>query len=85
MKCKHCFHWTEIGEECCECFHLVKHPPIYKNIKAIERVRELHKEVEVFYRGEIILGCEYCFKASKYFREIFEYPCETIKALDGDK
>lgn len=54
-------------------------------LESIERVRELHKEVEVFYRGEIILGCEYCFKASKYFREIFEYPCETIKALDGDK
>lgn len=54
-------------------------------LESIERVRELHKEVEVFYRKETILGCEYCFKASKYFREIFEYPCETIKALDGDK
>ena len=54
-------------------------------LESIERVRELHKEVEVFYRGETILGCEYCFKASKYVREIFEYPCETIKELNGDK
>ena len=51
----------------------------------IDIIRELHKEVKVFYRGETILGCDYCFKAYKYVREIFEYPCETIKALDGDK
>jgi hypothetical protein len=55
------------------------------NYAAIKRVRKIHKEVKVFYRGEIILGCKHCFKASKYVREIFEYPCETIKALDGDK
>ncbi len=84
MKCRHCFHWTEAGEECCECAHLVGHQP-NRVEKAIERIRELHKEVKVFYRGEIILGCEYCFKAYKYVREIFEYPCETVKALDGDK
>ena len=84
MKCKHCFHWTELGEECCECSHLVKHPPMNKSIKAIARVRELHYPVN---DG----GCsdpeccspsdseDFCIVCGDY-----GYPCETIKILDGE-
>lgn len=79
MNCRHCFHWTEAGEECCECFHLVKHPPIDKNIKAIERVRELH------YR-EIDTSDYHCAECSDTeYGHYIDYPCNTIKALDGEQ
>lgn len=50
------------------------------NYAAIQRVRELHKEDNTGY-------CELCTAiatpdGSDY---LSKYPCETIKALDGDK
>jgi hypothetical protein len=75
MTCKHCFHWTEAGEKCCDCGHLIEHQPN----QAIERVRELHKEDNTGY-------CELCTAiatpdGSDY---LSKYPCPTIKALDGE-
>lgn len=50
--------------------------------KAIERVRELHKPQETMvkpYQVEII--CRWCSSDPKYV----VYPCQTIKALDGEQ
>jgi len=42
--------------------------------KAVERVRELHKSVQLDL--EWGFHCEYCDQ---------DYPCGTIKALDGEQ
>lgn len=47
--------------------------------EAIQRVRELHKPVDRL--GE--LACEACFIESDGMT--IEYPCPTIKALDGEQ
>lgn len=76
MDCKHCFHWDKASEtfnteieSCCDCGY-VKFPRLNNAELAIARVRELHIE-------DVSGYCEIC--------PDFEYPCNTIKALDGEK
>lgn len=84
MKCRHCFHWTEVGEECCECAHLVEHQQ-NRVEKAITRIRELHYPVNDGGCGDPECcspsdSVDFCIICNGY-----EYPCETIKILDGIK
>ena len=54
---------------------------------AIERVRELHKPV-TSYKGmdnDEIIGCYECEETGSGREYWVEYPCPTIKALDGEK
>lgn len=52
--------------DCCEAFR-----------DAIERVRELHKEINGY--------CAYCADIGSCCNpKDFEYPCPTIKAIDGE-
>jgi hypothetical protein len=78
MKCRHCFHWTEVGEECCECAHLVEHQP-NRVEKAIERIRELHHPFNPGSNCDCCVVEDECDVCGEY------YPCETIKILDGIK
>ena len=48
--------------------------------EAIQRVRELHKEFAGNISGELEL-CDICHDANG---EALNYPCPTIKALDGE-
>ena len=74
MTCKHCFHWTEAGEKCCDCGHLIEHQPN----QAIERVRNLHYKYDA--------GCSCCDSAQYECAHcLTDYPCPTIKALDGEQ
>lgn len=55
--------------------------------QAIERVRELHKPV-TSYKGmdnDEIIGCYECEETGSGREYWVEYPCPTIKALDGDQ
>ena len=47
---------------------------------AIQRVRELHREVPG--RSHKETTCEECYGDYTYYE--YTYPCPTIKALDGD-
>jgi hypothetical protein len=47
--------------------------------KSIERVRELHKPF-----GEENQWCDHCEVGQNSGYEWADYPCDTIKALDGD-
>lgn len=49
--------------------------------QAIERVRELHKPVA----GIGITECAVCVDDRMHWTESVEYPCPTIKALDGEQ
>lgn len=52
-----------------------------KRQQAIARVRELHKPDKY---GE----CKVCIKGWDIYEDIYtyiEYPCDTIKALDGEQ
>lgn len=51
-----------------------------KQFEAIERVRKLHKPVA----GIGITECAVCVDDRMYWVESVEYPCPTIKALDGE-
>jgi hypothetical protein len=55
----------------------------YKNAEAIQRVRELH---EPFDTSKSWLSPDYgiCCMACEANGMAVEYPCKTIKALDGD-
>lgn len=58
-----------------------------KNYGAIKRVRELHKPVKS-YKGKDhteIVGCYECEETGSGREYWVEYPCPTIKALDGEK
>lgn len=48
---------------------------------AIRRVRELHKPVA----GIGVTVCAVCVDDMMYWTEQVEYPCDTIKALDGEQ
>jgi len=54
--------------------------------EAIQRVRDLHKPIATQYStGQKYTGCAVC--GDEGWDESFyphEYPCDTIKALDGD-
>lgn len=50
-------------------------------LEAIKRVRELHKLEE--YDGESF--CSECITGWNFEYESASYPCDTIKALDGEK
>ena len=50
--------------------------------KAVERVRELHKPIEDAGRLGIYNICKHCSELAEI---AYKYPCETIKALDGEK
>jgi hypothetical protein len=54
---------------------------------SIERVRKLHVPHQTLqYRGgkELWLtGCEQCMETGSDYEYFVEYPCPTIKALDG--
>lgn len=47
---------------------------------AIQRVRELHREVE----GPGFTYCKHCDRIGGGIFGTCEWPCETIRALDGD-
>jgi hypothetical protein len=56
------------------------------SVKVIERIRELHKPVKS-YKGKDhteIVGCYECEETGSGREYYVEYPCPTIKALDGD-
>ncbi len=63
---------------------------IYKAVRdrqAIQRVRELHKPVKSW-KGidhTEIVGCYECEETGSGREYWVEYPCPTIKALDGEK
>lgn len=44
-----------------------------------QRIRELHKRVE----GIGVWECAVCVNDNLYLTEPVEYPCDTIKALEG--
>lgn len=49
--------------------------------QAVQRVRELHVPIDVnVYQLGIVPNCEYCYERSM---DDSEYPCSTIRALDG--
>lgn len=48
--------------------------------EAIERVRQLHQPIE---NGEWEPHCSHCREGVGYV-DFVDYPCPTIKALDGD-
>jgi hypothetical protein len=50
-----------------------------RSLMAIERVRELHKPF-----GENNEWCDHCEIGQNSGYEWADYPCPTIKALDGD-
>lgn len=47
---------------------------------AIERVRELHKPF-----GDKLQWCDHCEIGQNSGYEWADYPCDTIKALDGEQ
>jgi hypothetical protein len=56
--------------------------------EAIERVRELHKPIEeVNENGFVNIVCNGCFDEEPSTGQEFhhDYPCPTIKALDGEQ
>jgi hypothetical protein len=58
-----------------------------KHYLAIKRVRELHKPIEeINVNGFVNIVCNGCFDEEPSTGEQFhhDYPCPTIKALDGD-
>jgi hypothetical protein len=50
---------------------------------AIHRVRELHKQVTRFDTSKQGYTCQECYASYPYYE--YEYPCPTIKALDGEQ
>lgn len=51
---------------------------VYNAEEAIQRVRELHKQIGDY--------CGYCADIGSYCNpKEFEFPCQTIKALDGEQ
>lgn len=48
---------------------------------AIARVRELHKQID----GIGVKVCAVCIDDRMYWTEQTNYPCDTIKALDGEQ
>lgn len=70
----------------------ILHPEVKEAIdrqaQAIQRVRELHKPEEIEDHSELCkeFGCQgygnsvtWCYHCEEY------YPCDTIKALDGEQ
>ena len=58
-----------------------------RSLMAIERVRALHKPIEeVNDNGFVNIVCNGCFDEEPSTGQQFhhDYPCPTIKALDGD-
>lgn len=58
-----------------------------KDQEAIQRVRELHKPV-TSYKGihhDEIVGCYECEETGSGREYWVEYPCPTIKALNGEQ
>ena len=52
--------------------------PVCKAEQAIQRVRELHKEINGY--------CAYCADIGSCCNpKEFEFPCQTIKDLDGEQ
>ena len=49
--------------------------------EAIQRVRELHKQID----GIGVKVCAVCIDDNMYWTEQTNYPCDTIKALDGEQ
>jgi hypothetical protein len=49
----------------------------------IARVRELHKQVARFDTSKQGYTCQECYASYPYYE--YEYPCPTIKALDGEQ
>jgi len=47
----------------------------------IYRIRKLHQEID----GIGVKVCAVCIDDNMHWSEQTEYPCPTIKALDGDK
>ena len=58
----------------------------YESLRAIKRVRELHKAVNIASDGfpEWVI-CEGCSHKDYDQDQLIDYPCPTIKALDGEK
>lgn len=54
--------------------------------EAIQRVRELHKGEQRFILDKDILVCAECSGFNKFNEPVIDviYPCQTIKALDGE-
>ena len=63
---------------CTICGSDLSKPSFDELIKAIERVRELHKPF-----GENNEWCDHCEIGQNSGYEWADYPCDTIKALDG--
>lgn len=60
-------------------------PEISKQLAAVERVRELHKPVDVEPSDTICGECSFRLPNGRYFGRLEEYPCATIRALDGEQ
>ncbi|MFF0816608.1 hypothetical protein ACFYVR_15875 [Rhodococcus sp. NPDC003318] len=50
---------------------------------ALDRVRALHRPVEVEPSDTICGECSYRLSNGRYFGKVEDYPCPTIRALDG--
>jgi len=71
---------------CTICGADLSKPSFNQLVKAIERVRELHKlRIEVNENGFSNDTCNGCYDEDYSTGEQFhhDYPCPTIKALDG--
>jgi hypothetical protein len=63
---------------CTICGSDLSKPSFNQLVKAIERVRELHKPF-----GDNNAWCDHCEIGQNSGYEWADYPCDTIKALDG--
>ena len=74
------------GSEMAKIFNIKPNQTIVASIgtiaERVERVRELHKPQEVWMGN---YECVECSPSSCGCCSYVEYPCPTIKALDGDQ
>ena len=52
-------------------------------LAALERVRAIHRPVEIEPSSTICGECSFKLPNGKYFGKIVEFPCPTVAALDG--
>ena len=64
---------------------LVRKAELHKALKAIQRVREIHKPLDIVPRGLTqTTFCDECSVINGLDEDRYvKYPCPTIKALDG--
>ena len=76
------------SEQCTLCKADLSYAPYNKLVEAIVRVRELHKlRIEVNENGFSNDTCNGCYDEDSSTGTQFhhDYPCPTIKALDGEQ